>query len=466
MKRLAASLLLAGLCSHTAVAQPSSPAARHLAAAIQLETVSHQDRARIDFAPFADFLAFVEASYPLVHRRLQREVIADYSLLYTWPGSDSELLPVLFDAHYDVVPIEPGTENEWTHPPFAGVIADGYLWGRGAVDDKATVISTLEAMEGLLAEGFEPERSLLFSFGHDEEIGGREGAANIAAHLEDKNIELAYLVGEGGIIVEDNPMLPSKPMAMVNLAEKTYATLTLVARGQGGHSSMPVEDNAIVKLSRALATLQDNPFEPELVEPVSSMLDTVGAETGGLQGWMMRNQWLSKPLLLSGLTQDRMSQGLVRSTTGITMFNAGVKENVIPQVAEARVNFRLLPGVSVESLVEQVGELIDDPSIRIASDSWKPSPPVADMQGEGYGMIRDSINSELPQALVTPGLLMATTDTPHYQQLTRNIYRFHPVSVRMEQSAGVHGTDERIALDSIELAVTLSSAMIRRAGGG
>ncbi|TXS94014.1 M20/M25/M40 family metallo-hydrolase [Parahaliea maris] len=465
MKRLTASLLLAGLCSHTALAQPTSSAAEHLSAAIQLATVSHQDQAQIDFAPFKDFLTFVETSYPLVHQKLQREVIADYSLLYTWPGTDAQLQPVLFDSHYDVVPIEPGTADDWTHPPFDGVIADGYLWGRGAIDDKATVISTLEAMETLLADGFEPARTLIFSFGHDEEIGGRNGAANIAAHLEGKNVKLAYMVAEGGIVVENNPMLPEKPMAMVNLAEKTYATLTLVARGQGGHSSMPVEDNAIVKLSRALATLQDNPFEPELIEPVSSMLRTVGEEVGGLQGWLLSNQWLSEPLLLSQLTKDRMSQGMVRSTTGITMFNAGVKENVIPQVAEAKVNFRLLPGVSVETLVARVGELIDDPSIRIESESWKTSPPVADMEGEGYSMIRSSINTALPEALVTPSLLMATTDTPHYQHLTRNIYRFHPVVVRLEQSAGVHGTDERIALESIDKAVALSSALIQGAGG-
>ncbi|WP_116368134.1 M20/M25/M40 family metallo-hydrolase [Parahaliea mediterranea] len=448
----------------TGKAGAASPAADHLAAAIRLPTISHQDRSQIDYAPFDAFLRFASQSYPAVHRQLQRDIINHYSLLFTWPGSDPALAPVLFDAHYDVVPIEPGTEGDWRHPPFSGAIADGYIWGRGALDDKASVIATLEAMEQLVSSGYQPQRTLLFSFAHDEEIGGHEGAANIASHLASNNIELAYMIAEGGIIIEDNPQLPGRPMAMINLAEKTYATLTLTARGEGGHSSMPPKNNAIVTLSRALATLQDNPFEPELTAPVRLMLATLGEQEGGLKGFLMRNPWLGKPLLLSTMAEDRGTQGLVRSTTGITMFNAGVKENVVPQVAEAKVNFRLLPGTSVEQLIERVTRLIDNPDIEISSERWKASPPTANIDGPGYGVIRRAIADTAAQALPVPGMLMATTDTPHYRELAADIYRFHPITLKMEQADSVHGTNERISVDSIERAVLLSRALITGAG--
>lgn len=442
----------------------ASPAVDHLAQALRLQTISYQDRDAIDYSAFTAFHRFLEDTYPGVHRALRRDVIADYSLLYTWPGTDPALEPVLFDAHYDVVPVEPGTEEEWTHPPFSGEVADGYLWGRGALDDKSTVIATMEAIESMLAAGYRPRRTLLFSVAHDEEIGGREGAANIAAHLAGKGVKLAYMVGEGGIVVEGNPMLPDRPMAMVSLAEKTYATLTLVARGEGGHSSMPVQDNAIVSLSRALATLQDNPFEPELVDPVRGMLETLGEEVGGMQGWLMTNTWLSKPLLLKIMAAERDTQGMVRSTTGITMFNAGVKENVIPQVAEAKVNFRLLPGTSVDDLIASVEKLIDDPRIGIRADTWKTSPPVADADAPAYATIANAIRAEVPDVVVTPALLSATTDTPHYRDLAPNIYRFHPITVGMDQTATIHGTDERIALDSIERSVAITRALVRAVG--
>ncbi|GAB3292200.1 M20/M25/M40 family metallo-hydrolase [Parahaliea aestuarii] len=458
---LLAALVLSCNAAHTSA---SSAAANHLAEAIRLPTISHQDREQIDYAPFNAFLELLQQRYPTVHSQLQREVINQYSLLFTWPGSDPSLDPVLFDAHYDVVPIEPGTEDEWTHPPFAGEIADGFIWGRGALDDKASVIATLEGLEALLNEGFSPQRTLMFSFAHDEEIGGREGAAHIAQHLAAKDTRFAYMIGEGGMILEDDPALEGRPMAMINLAEKTYATLTLTARGAGGHSSMPTEDNAIVHLSRALATLQDNPFEPELTAPVSLMLETLGAETGGIGGFLMRNQWLGKPLILSNMAAERERQGMVRSTTAITMINAGIKENVIPQVAEAKVNFRLLPGTSTEALIERVEQLIDNPAISISSDRWKQSPPVADIDGPGYGVIRGALQDSAPTALPVPGLLMATTDTPHYRELAQDIYRFHPISVSLRQAASVHGTNERVSLQSIDQAVRISRALIMGAG--
>ncbi len=451
--------LVASILSVTA--QASDRAVEHLAEAIRFQTVSHQNSEQIDYSVFIDFHQFLRDTYPAVFDQLEVEVVADYSLVMTLPGSNADLKPVLLDSHFDVVPIEPGTENEWAHAPFEGVIADGFLWGRGAIDDKASVIATMEALESLLEADFQPERTLIFTLAHDEEIGGRNGAANIAKHLKAKNIELEFMVGEGGLVVEDNPMLPGQSMAMIALAEKTYVTLTLKSVGDGGHSSMPVKNNAVVKLAKAVTALHENPFDPELVSPMTDMLNVLGGEVGGVKGWMMRNQWLSAPILVSTMSEDPTLNAQVRSTTAVTMFDAGIKENVISQKAEAKVNFRLLPGYTPDQLIEDVKVIISDASIIIESDEWKKSPAVADMHSHGYEKVKSSIESVLPNALVAPGMLTATTDSPHYVDLAPNIYRFHPFTLPMADTKSIHGTNERISLESVNTSVKLSKALIQ-----
>lgn len=453
--------LLLAVLSSTVMAEG---AVQRLASALQIKTVSTQDNVARDTQAFSQFIAFLKQHYPLSFERLSVQTIADFSLLLRWQGVDEALAPVLIDAHYDVVPVEPGTEDDWTHPAFAGVIADGYVWGRGAIDDKITVISTMEALETLLREGYQPKRTLLFSIVHDEEIGGHEGAANVAAYLRNTKVKLAYMLGEGGMLMQDNPLLPERSIAMISLAEKTYVTLSLSASGEGGHSSMPVKDNAIIRLGQALEKLHNEPFEPQLVPPVSDMLATLGAEVGGIKGFMLRNQWLSAPLLLSTLKDDRSFAPMIRSTTAVTMFDAGIKENVIAQTAEAKVNFRLLPDFSVEELLVAVAAIIDDPRVTIEAQPWGKNPGIADQDATPYRQIAKAIKSVLPDVLVSPGMLTATTDTPHYTGLADNIYRFHPFRISIKEAGSIHGTNERIAIDAVEDAVLLSQALIKAAG--
>lgn len=454
--------VLAGF-HHLTLAAGHSPAVQHLSEAIGYKTISHQNRAQIDYDHFHAFRRFLEQTYPLTFSSLQVATIADYSLVLTWQGSEPNLKPVLLDSHYDVVPIEPGTEGDWLHPPFSGIIDDGYLWGRGALDDKASVIATLEALESLLKAGFQPQRTLLFSFAHDEEIGGDHGAANIVRHLQERKVELEYMIAEGGMILEDNPLLPGRDLAIIGLAEKTYITLTLTAKGEGGHSSMPVEDNAVVRLARAVARLHDNPFDAGLQPPVSDMLKIVGRELGGVKGFVMEQQWLTEPVLLALLERQPATNAMIRTTTAVTMFDAGIKENVISQQAEAKINFRMMPGFTQAQLLEAVTDIVDDEQITISSRQWQTGPPVADIDAEGYHRVKGAINQAYPEALVAPSMLTASTDSPHYVSLAPNIYRFHPFSLPMADTKTIHGTNERISLEAVDRAVEVSRALIRSA---
>jgi carboxypeptidase PM20D1 len=459
MPRLITTVLSAALLAASINSAEASPAER-LGEAVRFQTVSYQDKSQIDYAEYERFHEFLRTTYPRVFGELDVEVVNDYSLLIRWPGTDTALPPVLVTAHMDVVPIEPGTEQDWQHPPFAGVVAQGRVYGRGTLDDKLGLLGILEAAEALLAEGFVPRRSMVFAFGHDEEIGGRAGAAGLAQRMRELGLHFEWMVDEGGMLVADYPMLPGKAMAMINIAEKGYLTLTLVATGDGGHSSNPPKISTIGRLSAALARIENNPFEPRLVAPVEAMLESMAPHLGQPERFVFGNLWLTGGIVAGQMADERMTIPFVRTTTALTMFNAGVKENVVPQRAEAKVNFRLLPGDTPEMVIAHVEETMDDPTIEITYDRWDNVPGVADYKGSGFTVIAAAVNSAYPEAIIVPSLLTATTDTRHYIDLVDNQYRFHGMMIAASQVKSIHGTDEYIGVDSYEKSIAVARQMM------
>ena len=446
-----------------ATPEDAPDAVRHLSEAIRFKTISHQDSAQFDAAPFRAFLRFLERTYPNVFARLEVTRIAQFSLVAKWQGSNPRLKPVLFDGHYDVVPVEPGTESDWNFDPFAGDVTDEYILGRGAIDNKSAVIALFEGFEALLVEGFQPRRTLYFSLSHDEEIGGRQGAAKIAEHLKSQNLEFEFMLAEGGFLIKGFPLYPQGLIAQVSLAQKGYLTLILSATGEGGHSSTPTKDNALVRLSEAVVKLHHNPFPAKLVSPFSDMLEALAPHVGGFRGFVMGNQWLTKPLLIRQFSDNPQASYLVRTTTAVTMLHSGIKENLIPQRAEARVNFRLLPGDTQSSVIAAVREIIDDDQITITPGRNKVTSKPADRNGTGFVKIERALKSVVPDALVVPGLLPATTDSVHYEAMVGDVYHFQPHLVVNEDIRSIHGTNERVRVDSMVQSVNIAKALIKEA---
>ncbi len=461
MRKMIAGL---ALCLGIALVAQAGPADR-LAGAVRFRTVSYQDLARVDYDQFRQFNDFLRATYPRVFAELQVDVVNDYSLMLTWPGSDPGAGAILFTAHSDVVPVEPGTEGDWQHPAFAGVIDDGVVYGRGTLDDKVGVISLLEAVGSLLADDFRPRRTIVLAFGHDEEVGGQEGAAGLAELMRQRGLHFDWMVDEGGLIITGSPLLPSRPLAMINVAEKGYLTLILEVAGEGGHSSQPPKESTIGRLARAVAKIEDNPFPTQLVPPVDAMLAALAPYSDQPRRSLLANLWLTAPLVAGQMGEDRLSNPLVRTTTALTMFNAGIKENVVPQRAEARVNFRLLPGHTPEQVVAHIREVVDDPQVSIRHEQWHNVPPVADHRGDGFRAIAAAIAEVYPQAVVVPSLLMATTDTRHYIGLAGDQYRFHGMLIPGADTGTIHGSNERIAVESFENTVRIAELMMRNGGG-
>jgi len=469
MKRLvlvlfAAALVLAavvslralGTRSHQVSAEPAgelpvdpAQAAERLAGALRFRTVSYQDSARFPEPEFRAFQQYLARTFPRVHAALSRETVGGYSLLYRWAGSDTTLAPVVLMAHQDVVPVEPGTESQWTYPPFEGRIAGGYVWGRGAMDDKVNVVAQLEAVELLLARGARPRRTVYLAYGHDEEVGGSRGAAAIARLLADRGVHPELVIDEGGAVATGMVPGVAAPVALVGVAEKGYLTLELRVAAPGGHSSMPPRQTAVGILAAAIDELEEHPLPGGIRGPTAAMFDFLAPELPFGPRLVLANRWLFGGLLARRLAANPAGNALLRTTTAATMFEAGVKENVLPSSARAVVNFRLLPGDSIAGVVAAVRRVIADPRVEVAiAPGFKTEPsPISPVEGEAFRTVARALRSVVPRAIVVPWLVVGGTDARYYTALTPNVYRVSAVPIGPEDTERVHGTNERVSIE-------------------
>jgi len=420
-------------------------AVERLSRALTFQTVSHQDPSQLDPSAFLDLHAHLEESFPLVHERLEREIIADYSLLYTWPGNSEGSRPILLMSHLDVVPVEPGTESHWEQPPFGGKTAGGYIWGRGALDDKSGVLGILEAVEHLLAQGFEPNRAIYFAFGHDEEVGG-SGNIQTALALRGRGVRLEYVLDEGSAIVDGVIDGVSQPVALVSLAEKGYTSIELTVRHEGGHSSMPPAQTAVGIIAAAVHKLETNPFPAQLREPASLMLDFLGPEMPALQRVAIANRWVTAPAIAWNFATNPTTNASVRTTTAATIIGGGIKENVLPTRARAVVNFRILPGDTMDGVLARVKRVIADERVQadhVNSLSSEPS-RVSSIDSPAFETIHRTIREVFPEVLVSPALTVGATDSRHYEGIADDVYRFIPMRMKPDDLPRFHGTNERL----------------------
>lgn len=424
-------------------------AAERLAGAVRIATVSESETAPVRSEEFARLHAYLSEQFPRVHAALRREVIAGHSLLYTWAGRNPSAPPALLIGHLDVVPVEPGTEHVWEQPPFSGAIAGGFVWGRGTIDDKFTVLGLLEAAEALLAQNVQPQRTVYFAFGHDEEVGGDHGAAVIAAELERRGIRPEFVLDEGGALMREAVPGLRGPLACIGVAEKGSVGVRLEVQAVGGHSSAPPRQTAVGKVAAAVAALERNQFPPRITPPVAEMLRYLAPELPLVPHRLVAaNLWLFEPFLLRALTGEPATNASVRTTTAATMIGGGVKENVLPASAWALVNYRILPGDSVASVLAHVERTVADPDVAVAAAPRAREPTgVSPTTTPAFRYLSQTIRNVFPDAVVAPYLTIGGTDVRHYSRVSQNLYRFMPLQADRSDLARMHGANERVSVE-------------------
>lgn len=441
----------------------------HLQAAIRIPTVSLEGQ--IDTSAALAFVRLIEQQYPLTDSLLESVAQDSFSPVLRWPGKKPGLAPVLLIGHTDVVPAEDQATAEWEQPPFSGTLSeDGYIWGRGTLDDKIAVIGILEAVEQLLREGFWPERTLYLAFGHDEEIGGKHGAQRIAHYFARQGIEFEYVLDEGQVVLEKALPGLSPPLAMIGIAEKGYVTLEVTAQlADGGHSSMPPDETAPLLLTQALNKLKANPFPARIDGATAQFLDYTGPEMNMPYRLIFANRNLLGGLLKYQFSNDPPANALIRTSFTPTVLRAGQKDNVIPTSARALVNFRILPGDDVASVKEYVEDIIADEriSVRLAPGDMGQNPsPVSSTSSFGFQVIQKSIQQIFPQTVVAPALVIGATDARHYQDVAQEVYRFLPVQLTRDDLKRIHGPNERIHTENFHQAIRFYRQLVLNSCGG
>lgn len=434
-----------------------------LAGAIRFRTIASREDPNGSAAEFQKLHAYLAQRFPRLHASLEREVVGGYSLLYTWRGSDPQAKPVMLMAHQDVVPISPGTEGKWQVPPFAGEVRDGYVWGRGSWDDKGNLIAQMEAVEMLLAAGFQPRQTIYIANGHDEEISGLRGAVQIVKLLQERKVRLDFVIDEGLLITDGIMPGVARPVALIGIAEKGFLSMVLKVPATPGHSSMPPPPgtSAIGMMSAALRRLDDEQLPASLRGVAREMFETVAPEMTGFQRVALSNLWLFGPIVQKQLEKGASTNAMLRTTTALTVLKSGNAENVIPGEAEAVVNFRLLPGDSLASVTQHVRGKAGERFELIALPGAAEPSPVTPTQSTSYQAINRTVRSLFPDVAVAPGLMVAATDSRHFAPVSDHIYRFSPVRAKPEDLSRFHGTNERISVANLGELVRFYHQLLR-----
>ena len=420
--------------------------AEDLAAMIRCRTVSNLDHSLEDEAEFEKFRALLRERFPLLHERCAPERVGRNGLLFTWKGRTSEAPSVLM-AHYDVVPAD---EANWSRPPFEGLIEDGVLWGRGTLDTKCTLCCALEAAEKLLAEGFTPAHDLYFAFSGEEEIAG-PSASDIVNELQRRGVEPAFVLDEGGAVVTGVFPGVDAPCALIGTSEKGQMQLFLDMKSEGGHASAPPRSTIAGRLARAVTRIEKRPAPFTLTPPAAEMFDTLGRRSIWPVRMVFANLWLFRPALdLATRLMGGELNALVRTTCAVTQMQGSPANNVLPPDASVGVNLRIMCGDSADKAEARIRRAVGDEAVSFRRGPWAEPSPYSETEGsEGWARLKSAVERTWPDAIVSPYLMLAGSDSRHYGRISRNVYRFGPLELSKEERGTIHGNNERVPLAKV-----------------
>ena len=439
---------------------------KNLSDAIRIRTIASKDPQKMDFGPFDEFHAFLRERYPRLHEKLELTEVIRGPLLFRWKGKNAGLDPIALLAHQDVVPISEGTWDDWTHPPFDGVDDGEFIWGRGALDMKNHLIGVCEAVEALLAEGFEPERDVYLCFGHNEEVMcGLEGngAIEMCKYFKAKGIRLDAVLDEGGAILPVHVKgVIDKDLAGIGVAEKGYADVRVSVNDKGGHSSQSPNHTALGKLANVIRDIENHQFKAKISPMIDELLRRIGMNATYPVRLVTCNYKLLKPALAKAMSYIPPAASMLRTTTGVTMASGSPQPNVLPQKASATVNFRIYPGQTVDDVIAHLKKVIRNKNVEIeVLPGWKNPSAISPTDSRAFKAIERICKSMNPNTIVAPYLVMGGTDACRYQDVCENIYRYSPYKVSTKLLLTTHGTNERIPVSALADGVAFFKRYIR-----
>ena len=425
---------------------------------VQCKTISYNDHSLEDKAEFRKLIDMLPQLYPAVFTTCHVQELPDWGLLLRWDGKAHDA-PSVMMAHFDVVPV---VEEMWEKPPFAGILEDGVLWGRGTLDTKVTMNGALSAANALIRQGFQPEQDIYFAFSGGEEVNGL-GAVNIVKYFQENGITPALVVDEGGGVVENVFPGVKQPCAMIGIAEKGLMNVRYTVHSGGGHASAPLPKSPVTDLAKACRKVVDNPFQMHLTKPVAEMFDTLGRHSSFVYKLIFSNLWCFKPVLnMICKSSGGEMNALVRTTTAFTQMEGSTARNVIPAKASMVSNMRLNPNDSVASATEYLKKTVADDSVEIeVLESFEPS-RISQTDCEAYRKVASAVANTWRGCITTPYLMVQCSDSRHYGAISDKVYRFSAMDLTKEERGTIHGNNERIRVEALHRAVEFYVRLLRQ----
>ena len=433
-------------------------AVQNLAELVRCKTISYLDFSLEDETEFRKLIDKLPGLYPHVFKACTFQELPGRALLFKWPGK-AHSDPAVLMAHYDVVPVN---EENWEKPPFAGIIEDGHLWGRGTLDTKVTMNAVLCAADHLIAEGYTPAADIYFAFSGGEEISG-PGAANIVELFRKNGITPAIVVDEGGAVVENVFPGVKQPCGLIGLAEKGMINAQFRCMSAGGHASAPKPHTPVGILAKACCKVENTPFKSHIDGPAAQMFDTLGRHSNFLYRMIFANLWCFGWVIdLLGKSSGGEMNAIIRTTVAFTQMEGSSASNVIPPEARMVANMRLNPADSVESALDYLRKTVNDDSIEItALESSEPS-RVSTTQCDGWNRVAASVAETWPGCIVSPYLMVQCSDSRHWGAISDRVYRFSAMDLTKEERASIHGNNERIRLETVGKAVEFYIRLMKK----
>ncbi len=424
---------------------------------IKYPTISYDDSSKINQQAFKDFKAHLRNDYPEINKVAEYQEIGT-GVLFRIKGESSDN-PIVLMSHFDVVPVS----NNWTKDPFGAEMDETYVYGRGTLDTKLTINAAMESVEYLLTQGKIFKQDIYLSFGGDEEIGGKSQIA-ITSYFKEKHIRPYLVLDEGGAIVSN--MFPGvkEKVAAVGIAEKGFLNLELKAGSKGGHASTPPKETAVTVLADAVNKLNRSKlFKMKMTYPVRAMFDHITPHSKNfIIRMIFANMWLFKPLVnvIAKLSGGQL-KAMFKTTLAFTISEGSKAYNVLPNEAKIGINIRLRPDEPSEVIINRIKKIINNDDITVTPILVSEPSPVSFMD-EGYDAVEKAINETFQNTIVAPYLMVATTDSRYYHEISDRVYKFSPMDVSSDDLSRMHADDERMSNENVINSVKFYIRLLNR----
>ena len=428
--------------------------ALRLSRMVRFPTVSHEDDEQMDFSAFSAFHAYLKETYPRVHKTMTLEIIGKAGLLYHWASpKKKKKAPVMLTTHQDVVPaLEPG----WTYPPYSGMIANGFVWGRGSSDSKSLLLAHMEALEALIEDGFVPDYDIYLGYGYNEEVGGGKNGSSakmICQTLEQRGVRLGILIDEGGFITPGEKIGAKGLVANIYIAEKGTGNYLIYKEGKAGHTAAPGKTNLVADLAKAITKLSEKTMECRITEPLKQELALLAPYAGENRELLLHAE--EHPEEINQLYEnDPIMQAKMRTTIAMTMLEGSPGPQATPSRVSVRLNCRLLQGDTQESIREQLQQIVGD-DMKVALLGGREASPVSNLNCREFSVLKKAICQEHPDAEVFPTLLCAGTDARFYYPICDCVCRFTGFLDLLCEGKSGHCVDERFAIATLDSSAKL-----------